>query len=171
MANICTFNMRIVGSKTSIYELINNGLRRIYDSFIIDEDGNEERYFMEIEGECRGSVTNSMIRELDDGPTLQELSSSLKLEIEVFGYDKSEPEWIEHYHYNNGTAIKEYALPPYIHEDMVDEYEVEIDLNKYSYNEEHGIYVIMPEFEEKYEWDEDEQIMILAFTIEKENEV
>ena len=30
--------MRIIGSKTSISELINNGLHRIYDSFIINED-------------------------------------------------------------------------------------------------------------------------------------
>ena len=91
---------------------------------IIDEKEIDDKYFMEIEGECRGNVTKSMIRELENGPTLQELSSLLKLEIEVFGYDKSEPEWIEHYHYNNGEVVTEYALPPYVHKDMVDEYEV-----------------------------------------------
>ena len=167
MSNVCTYNMCILGKKDAVYKLINDGLRRVYDSFIIDEKEIDDKYFMEIEGECRGNVTKSMIRELEDGPTLQELSSLLKLEIEVFGYDKSEPEWIEHYHYNNGEVVTEYALPPYVHEDMVDEYEVEIDLNKYNYNDEYSIYVIKPEFEEKFEWDECDEVMNYTFTMKK----
>ena len=170
MANICTYNMCIFGKKDTVEEFINNGLRRVYDSFIIEEKEMDDYHFIEIEGECRSSVTNSMIRELDDGPTLRELSSMLSLEIEVFGYDKSEPEWIEHYHYNNGNVIREYALPPYIQEYMIDEYEVEIDINKYKYNEEHGIYIIKPEFEENFEWDEDEEIMNFTFTMKKGKE-
>ena len=51
MSNVCTYNMCIIGKKDAVYKLINDGLRRVYDSFIIDEKEIDDKYFMEIEGE------------------------------------------------------------------------------------------------------------------------
>lgn len=165
MANICTFNMRIRGEKASCLELIENGLRGIYEAYIVGESGTDADCLMEIEGECRWNVTNSMVRDKEDGLSLIEQSKKLALEIEVFGYDISEPEWIEHYHYNNGEILREYNLLPYVFEDTVEEMDIEIDLSKYNYKEEHGIYVLNPEYKEDYTWDEDEERMIYTFTM------
>lgn len=165
MANICTFNMRIRGKKESCLGLIEDGLRGIYEAYIVGESGSDADCLMEIEGECRWNVTNSMVRDKEDGFSLIEQSQKLALEIEVFGYDISEPEWIEHYHYKNGEIIREYNLLPYVFEDAVEEMDIEIDLSKYDYREDQGIYVLKPEYKEDFTWDEDEEKMICTFTM------
>lgn len=109
-----------------------------------------------------------MIYDKDDGSfqskTLCEKSKLLSLEIEVVGFDISEPEWIEHFHYNCGECLRYYNLYPYVQEDFIDELD-EIDRSKYNYLPEHEIYVLDKEYEEEFEWDFDQERMIVNFSM------
>lgn len=161
MANVCSFEMRIRGKKDNILAFIEHGLQGIYEAYIVRKIGTTEDYLVDVEGEGRWSVTGSMVNK-DDGMSLAEQTKKYDLELEVFGYDKSEPEWIEHYHFKNGETLHEYNLPPCASE------ESDVDLSKYNYNKEYDIYVIKPECEEPYNWDEENEKMICDFRMSKE---
>ena len=168
MANICSFMMRVRGTKQNCMELYSNGMRQCYEWNIKHESGSEHDYILSIFGECRWSVTTSMVEDNEDdtfnGKTLCEKSRLLNLEIEVFGYDISDPEWIEHYHYKNGECLRAFNLPPYIMESQVECIEEEgIDLSKYDYINDQGIYVLKDEEDEPFEWDEERNEMQVNF--------
>lgn len=156
MANVCTFEMRVKGTPDNCNRLFES-MTNCYEAYVVDSRviGEEELY--QVEGECRWSVTGSLINSNHDGTfntkSLAEKSSILNLELEIFGYDKSEPEWVEHYHYKNGKCLKAFNLPSDFPEWMIDEIELsETDLEKYRYIEEHGIYVLKKEFNEDFKW-------------------
>lgn len=162
MANICTFEMRIRGTKENCEKMINSDIP-CYELYSVDEKGNDNDFMVYLEGECRWSVTGSMVN-TDDGETLAAKAAKFNIELEVFGYDKSEPEWIEHYHYKGAEVLKEFALPTVIMGWNMDETDLtDEDKAKYDYNEEHEVYILKAEFAEKFEWDEDEEIMILSY--------
>lgn len=170
MANVCTFLMRVRGTKQNCMKLYLEGMRHCYEWDVDHESGSEDDYILSIFGECRWSVSASMIEDKEDdsfnGKTLCEKSQLLSLEIEVFGYDISEPEWIEHYHYKNGVCLRAFNLLPYIMEDEVDSFEEdEIDLSKYDHIESEGVYVLKEEENEPFEWDEEKEEMRVKFTM------
>lgn len=162
MANICTFEMRIRGTKENCEKMINSDIS-CYELYRVDEKGTDSNYMIYAEGECRWSVTGSMVN-TDDDNTLAAKAAAFDIELEVFGYDMSEPEWIEHYHYKGAEVLREFALPTVIMGWNMDETDLfDEDKAKYDYKEEHEVYILRDEFNENFEWDEDEEKMILPY--------
>ena len=161
MANICTFKMVLRGTEDKIVGLLRGihcfDLRGFRDPIVA---GNEITFF--VMGETRWNVTTSMVAP-PDGATLKELSKTFDIEVEVFGYDTSEPVWIEHYHYNKGIAIKEYNLPAWFESWELEEGEIEVDITQYTYHEDADVYSLKKEFAEQFTWDEENKDMIVAF--------
>ncbi len=165
MANICTFEMRIKGTKENCEKMVNSDIP-CYEMYCVEEKGTDDLYMMRLEGECRWSVTGSWVN-TDEDETLAAKAAKFDIELEVIGYDMSEPEWIEHYHYKGTQCLREYNLYPCIMEWQIDEMEMsDEDKAKYEFNEEHGVYILKKEFEEKFEWDEDEERMIVEYAME-----
>lgn len=170
MANICTFKMRVRGEKDSCHKLLQEGMRQCYEYGIEQEINDGDNTILTIRGECRNNITTSMI-EKEDGDsfrekTLEEKSKILNLEIEVFGYDLSEPDWIEHFHYKNGECLKYYNLLPYCYEEEFEELDLsEEDCNKYNYMASSGVYVLAEEYCEPFEFDEENYDMKVSFSI------
>lgn len=165
MANVCSFEMKVKGTKENCLNFANSQIH-CYELYIEKEYGTDEDFALYITGECRWSVTGSMVN-TDEDDTLAAKAKKFNIELEVFGYDISEPEWVEHYHYKGAEVIREYNLPPVFMEWQIDEADIsEEDKAKYEYKEEHRVYVIKPEFEEKFEWNEDEQEMTLFWDIQ-----
>lgn len=166
MANVCSFLMRIRGTKENCMKLYTDGMRQCYDWGTDHESGTPDDFILSVFGECRWSVTSSMIEDYDDddfnGKTLAEKSRLLGLEVEVFGYDMSEPDWVEHFYYKNGECLKAFNLPPFFMEDAAEEFEEE-ELGKYNYIREQGVYVLKKEENEHFEWNEDKQEMKVDF--------
>ena len=168
MANICTFEMLIKGTKENCYNMLNSDIP-CYEVYVTDEAGNDDDYMLCLEGECRWTVTGSMVN-VDDDCTLAAKAKRFNIELEVFGYDKSEPEWIEHYYYKGEQCLKEYNLPPFLMGYNFDEVDLsDEDRAKYTYREEHNVYILGEEFAEKFEWDEEEERMILPYEMSFED--
>ena len=70
---------------------------------------------------------------------------------------------IEHFHYDKGTAIKEYNLPAWFEGWQIEEGEIEVDTSKYKYNEDADVYSLKKEFAEPFTWDEEKEDMIVTF--------
>lgn len=167
MANICTFEIKLKAKKEDCYQIIEHELSG-YEFRVISENGTENEYFMHISGECRWSVTESMVNGRE-GNILLKAAEKNNAEIEAIGYDTSEPDWIEHYYYKGNTVIKEFALPQVVYGDGFDEYELtDADREKYSYREEDDIYILKSEYDEKFEWDEENEEMRFEFSITSE---
>lgn len=164
MANICSFKMMVKGSRDAINELL--GQIRCYEASISSETAVGDEILAEVFGECRYSVHACMVDEKNDA-TLRGLSEKLSLEVEAFGYDISEPEWIEHFHYKNGEVLREFCLPPCVPEDAFDEWEIDLDRSMYEYIDGPGIYVLKQEYNEPFEWDDYEEDMIVTFEMSK----
>ena len=169
MANVCSFLMRVRGTKDDCMKLYAEGMRHCYDWDIDHLSGSDKDAILSIFGECRYSVTASMIEEKEDdsfnGLTLAEKSKLLNLEIEVFGFDISEPEWIEHFHYRNGECLRAFNLPSYVYEDDLEDYEEALDLSKYDHLESEGVYVLKEEESEPFEWDKEKEEMRVNFSM------
>ena len=161
MANICTFKMVVRGTKENIVGLLRE--LQCYDlrEFKPTTVAGDEITFP-VMGETRWSVTSSMITPAN-GASLKDLSAKYSVEVEVFGYDMSEPEWIEPFHYDKGTAIKEYNLPAWFEGWQIEEGEIEVDTSKYKYNEDADVYSLKKEFAEPFTWDEEKEDMIVTF--------
>ena len=164
MANICTFEMRIKGTKENCEKMINSDIP-CYELYSVAEAGKDDSYTVCLEGECRWSVTGSMVN-TDEDKTLAAKAEKFDIELEVIGYDKSEPEWIEHYHYKGAQCLKAYNLYPYYMEWQLDETDLsDEDKAKYELRKEQGVYVLKEEYAEDFEWDEDEERMIVRYCI------
>lgn len=162
MANICTFEMRIRGTKENCQKMMESDFPSCYEVYIISENGTDSDYMVCVEGECRWSVTGSMVNVTDDYDSLAEKAKKFDIELEIFGYDLSEPEWVEHYHYKGDTCLKAFCLSPFFMEWELDEIELdESDLAKYDYLESEEVYVLRKEFNEKFTYDIEEGRMIL----------
>lgn len=158
MANICTFEMRVRGSKAACLEMLNADFPS-YDRGTCGEYGTDEDFTLCIFGECRYDLHS-----MDKGDeTVQEIACRLGVELEMFGYDMSEPEWIQHFHYSkDGECLHAFDLPTVVQD--LEEFEIpEEDHHKYNFIDEHEMYVLKPEFQEEFDWDEDEQVMTLPW--------
>lgn len=160
MANICTFEMRVRGTKEACYQMLNADFPS-YDRDTCGEYGSDGAYTLCIFGECRYDLHS-----MDKGEeTLREIAQRLGVEVEIFGYDMSEPEWVQHFHYScDGQVLHAFDLPTTVQD--LEEFEIpEEDHSKYDFNEDFEIYVLRPEFNEEFDWDEDGQVMILPWRI------
>lgn len=161
MANVATFEMIVRGKKDDCINMLNSGIP-CYDLWVLNEDGNGQNYTIHVEGECRWSA-QSIVYD-GDADNMLAKSKEYNVEIELFGYDKSEPEWIQHYHYRNGECLKKYELMDYYPGFVVEEGELsEENKAKYTYNEEHDIYTLKEEYKEKFQWDDENYKMILPY--------
>lgn len=171
MANVCSYHMLVHGAEKDCFKLLHYGMRQCYEIAVTHQYGTEEDYWMRIDGECRWSVTSSFIDDsFDDGSfnskTLQEKSELLNLEIEVVGYDISEPDWLDHYHYKNGVCLRKSSPPSYIPKDALEEQDEDnepIDLNLYEYDSKNEVYILKKEYEEEFSWDETNECMKFVF--------
>ena len=153
MANICWFEMRIRGTKKNCYAMLNSGIS-CYDMHIKAERGTESDYMMYIGGECRWSVTTSMV-EVENGDTLAAKAAKFQLELEVCGLDESR-ESHERFHYIGDKVIKENNLPeslPAWGDESGDFGLSEEAVQKYDKNEEQDMYVLREEFVEHFTFD------------------
>ena len=107
MANICTFSMRILGTEENCEAFIDSRFNGLFDLGVTRQQETEDGVMLQIDGECRGSVESSMVKAKTN--SLAEKSEQYSLEIEVFGYDRSEPEWLEHYHFIGEKCITSYT--------------------------------------------------------------
>ncbi len=163
MANVCSFEMRIRGTKENCEKMIDSDMPSCYEFYRVEEQGTDNDYMVYLAGECRWSVTGSMV-DTDEDNTLKAKAEKFNIEMEVFGYDISEPEWVEHYHYKGAEVIKEFALPTVVMGWNMDEMDIsDEDKTKYEYKEEHDVYILKEEFNEKFECYEAEEIMILSY--------
>lgn len=164
MANVCTFEMRVKGTKENCYAFFNSDIR-CYEIFVTEEHGTDADFILCIAGECRYSPS-SMFNA--DTP-VDQLAAQCNIELEIFGYDISEPEWVEHYHFRGGECIYSFNLPTSIHDiEMLEEFDIdnpEEAAQKYKYIEQYDMYVLMEEYHEPFEWDEDERVMHLQWRI------
>lgn len=187
MANICTYEMRIRGKKDDCYEMAETGLRKTYDYGYSIEDGTDADFILGIMGECPTSVNHSFIEDFQsddfEDQTLIEKSKLLNLEIEVIGYDLSEPYWFEHYHYKKGEALHENCCSPiiykaqaeyemsednYPYEDGYEEYKQDYLDNlaqRYTFDNEKDIYVIKEEYSEDFSYDKEQMEMKYSMNI------
>ena len=173
MANVCTFHMLVRGRKADCIRLFEEGLRQCYDACIVHEYGPDDEYSMRIDGECRWSVTNSFIADdCEDGSfinkTLEEKSRLLSLEVEIVGYDVSEPEWLDHYHYRNGECLRKSCPPLYFFATELEDGECEHDLSLYEFIPGEGVYVLKDEYAEPFEFSEENETMIFTWDMEFE---
>jgi len=158
MANICTFEMRVRGNKEACFEMLNADFPS-YDRGTCGEYGSDGDFTLWIFGECRYDLHS-----MDKGEeTIAQIAARLGVECEIFGYDISEPEWIQHFHYSkDGECLHAFDLPTVVPD--LEEFEIpEEDHHKYSFMEEHGIYVLKADFQEEFEWDDCEEVMHLPW--------
>ena len=101
MANVCTFELHLRGSRSNVLALVGE-LNGIYDLTEQSWQGSDEDGISYLKGECRWSVCTSMIE--TDRP-IGLLSEELQVELEIYGYDLSQPDIYEHYHYKSGECI------------------------------------------------------------------
>jgi len=157
MANVGSFEMRIKGTKQNCLDFFNADFP-CYEKWTCGESGNDNNFTLCAGGECRYDLHS-----MDKGEmTLCQLTAKFGVELEIFGYDMSEPEWIQHFHYRNGECLHAFDLPVTAHD--LEEMEIsDKDAVKYDYKEEFGFYVLKNEYNEEFEWDDDEQVMTLPW--------
>ena len=115
MPNLCSYSMRIKGSKENVYEFhkrmrdydMPNHLWRMFETDIYDEfDNGDGTITIDVAGNCAWSI-ESCCREsgYSGGVDLFEVNSrELNLEIESWS-DESGMCFQEHYHYKNGECL------------------------------------------------------------------
>lgn len=158
MANICWFELRIRGSKKNCYDMLTTDIEtNCYEFDVMEERGTDDDYMMYISGECRWSVTDSLINVKEGQDTLADTAKKFQLELEICSIDESQ-EVQEHFHYKGSEMIKANNLPFAISFYTIEDGEFEIseeDLSKYNKREDMGYYVLKEEFQEKISFDED----------------
>lgn len=165
MANICWFEMRMRGTKANCYAMLNSDIP-CYDAYVTAENGTESDYMMYIRGECRWSVTSSMV-DVDEEETLAAKASKFQLELEVCALDESE-EIQEHFHYNGDKVIKANNLAQCLPAWGVEDGEFELseeDLQKYNKVEDADMYVLKEEFVENFRFDYELDEAVFDFTM------
>lgn len=165
MANICWFEMRIRGTKENCYAMVNSDIP-CYDAYIKAENGSEEDYMVYVRGECRWSVSGSMV-DVDEDETLAAKAKKFNIELEVCGLDES-GEISERFHYKGDEVIKECNLPSYLQAWKVEEGEIELseeDLAKYNKNEDNKVYILKDEYAEQFEFDYDRDEAVFTFSM------
>lgn len=158
MANVCSFEMRLRGTKEACFAVLNADFPSYYRG-TCGEYGTEDDFVLCVVGECRYDLHS-----MDKGEeTIREIARRLGVELEMFGYDISEPDWIQHFHYSSdGKVLHSFDLPTTVQD--LEEFEIpESEHHKYTFNEDFEIYVLRPEHMEDFDWDEDEQVMNLPW--------
>ena len=165
MANLCWFEMRMRGTKANCYAMLNSGIP-CYDAYVKAENGTENDYMMYVRGECRWSVTSSMV-DVDEEETLAAKAAKYQLELEVCGLDESE-EIHERFHYKGDKVIKVNNLAQCLPVWGVEDGEFELteeDLQKYRKVEEADMYVLKEEFAEHFRFDYELDEAVFDFTM------
>lgn len=162
MANVCTFSMRIRGAVSNIQEMLKKPLP-VYEANITHDEGTNSDAMLQLDGECRWSVHNSWFNEAE--VPIPKLTKQLKLEIEVFGYDRSEPCWLEHYHYACGQCIKE-SLPEQLDEESYEELDEDKKALYDRVDGDYTYYALQSQYVEPYDWDEKKEEMRLNFDMD-----
>ncbi len=152
--------MRIKGSKEKCYALFFAEFP-CYEKWVIAEYGSSNDFIMHAGGECRYDLHS-----MDKGEeTIAQIAARLGVEYEIFGYDISEPEWIQHFHYSkDGQCLHAFDLPVVVHDPEEMEISTE-DMVKYEFNEQFELYVLKSEYNEEFEWDDCEEVMHLPWII------
>ena len=165
MANICWFEMRMRGSKENCLAMLNSGIP-CYDARVIAENGTEEDYMMYVRGECRWSVTGSMVN-VDEGETLAAKAARFQLELEVCGLDET-GECPERFHYKGDQVLRENNLAPCLPICSVEDGDFalsEEELQKYDKDEDADMYVLKEEFAEHFTFDYERDEAVFDFTM------
>lgn len=111
MPNICFFSMKVKGTQSSCYEWLKrmesydepNHFFRIFEHDVIEENGNNENFYMIIKGECAWSLESCCRASgYSNGTDLFEVNSrELNVIMEVYS-EECGMGFQEHYIYNNG---------------------------------------------------------------------
>lgn len=163
MANICWFEMRMRGTKANCHAMLNSGIP-CYDAYVKAENGTENDYMVYVCGECRWSVTTSMV-DVDEEETLAAKAAKFQLELEVCGLDESE-EISERFHYKGNDVITVNNLPSCLPAWEVEEDEcglTEEELSKYTKDEESDMYILKEEFAENFSYDYEQEAPTFSF--------
>lgn len=163
MANICWFEMRIRGNKENCYAMVNSDIP-CYDAYVKAEKGTDADYMVYVRGECRWSVTESMV-DVDEGSTLAAKAKKFSIELEVCGLDES-GEISERFHYKGSEVITEKNLPSHLQAWVIEEGETELSEENLAKYEKNGdVYLLKDEYSEKFEYDYDKDEAVFDFTM------
>lgn len=159
MANVCSFEFRVRGKEVNCYAFLNSNIP-CYEIYEAGKYGTAEDTVLCICGECRWGLTSMTKAD----PPISEIAKRCNVELEMFGYDISEPFWVQHFHYKGDECLCAFNLPSYIQNPDEADIETE-DLEKYTFDETHRIYVLNPEHNEVFSWDEDNEQMEVQWSI------
>ena len=157
------FIMRIRGSRAACEEFASQISTTEEDCVIYNKQGSDDDLMCETDGWCEGTFEESNSYELAD------IAADLNIECEVFAYDPSEPEWIEHFHFKDGKYIVHDSLelelfidPGMEPDEIAEEYE---NIEKYQpSDEDENVYVLKDEFR-LWDYDEDAGEFTFHFTM------
>lgn len=137
------------------------------DPYIAAKSGAGDNFVIEMRGALRGDVMKYMIDLPPYEESLEGLSKTLHLDIEVFASDPNEPDEFEHYYYKNGECVKK-SLPSYVpSEDYFDEMGIDdADRQKYDQIDGAEVYALRAEYLTNASWDFSNEEMICPFEIE-----
>lgn len=138
------------------------------DPFIAEKTGAPNNCTIEIRGALRSYVSKYMIDMPPYEESLEGISKTLNLAIEVFGSDPCDGDF-EYYYYQNGTCVESCNLPSFIRsKDEFEDFEIsEEDQKKYD-QLDNGGFVLRKEYHPNTEWDEAQEEMLCQFKIEME---
>ena len=132
MANYCSYDMRIVGKKENVNEMIamlkydhpdERHFYRVFSAGIYNaEERPDGRYAVDASGDCAWSVYSAMIEE-EGYEKLCNVSGELELDIEVWSSEYGVG-FQEHYIYSNGVEVESHCkdATEYIMESLHEEY-------------------------------------------------
>ena len=169
MSRFVMFRLRAKGTEESCSKfaaVLNQYEGHSADPFISGSAGTPDSFTVEIRGALRSDISKYMIDVPPYEESLEGMSKSLHLEIEVFGSDPGDREF-EYYHYLNGVCVQKANLPPYLYsEEDFGELELsEEDQEKYD-RSENGVFVLRKEYLPDAAWAEDEEEMLCNFKID-----
>lgn len=169
MSRYNVFHLRAKGTKESCEKfalILNQYEGHSDDPYYAAKGGSADNYSIEIRGALRGDLFKYMIDLPPYEESLEGISKTLGLAIEVFASDPGDGEF-EYYYYDNGELVDSFALPSYISDEyLFDELEIsQEDRNKYKQMESGG-FVLGDEYSPDAEWNKDGDEMNCRFKIE-----
>lgn len=169
MSRYNVFQLRAKGTKESCEKfalILNQYEGHSDDPYYAAKGGSADNYSVEIRGALCGDLYKYMIDLPSYEESLEGLSKTLGLAIEVFASDPGDREF-EYYYYDNGELVDSFALPTYISDEYLFE-ELEIsqeDRIKYKQTES-GAFVLGDKYSPDAEWSKDGDEMNCRFKIE-----
>ncbi len=169
MSMYVMFRLRVKGTKENCSKfaaVLNQYEGHCDDPYVAETAGTSDSFTMEIRGALRSDIVKYMIDVPAYEDSLEGMSKSHNLDIEVFGSDPGDGAF-EYYYYKNGVCVESCNLPQYVSSQEEFEYfEISEDEQKKYEPQEKGGFVLRKEYLAKAEWDEAGEEMICQFKTE-----